>query len=216
MWPRASRSCEVLAALLTSLVAGVAAGVSSSSVADPLIVTRETPGYLPTVCSIRGIGATLSRFFDAFNRGKKTLISRYVASASSFKWYSVSEGTEPRRTFVAGSRSQFVRYALQRHRRHERLRLVLVDAASASRAGAAAIHFVIQRTATDLAQGLGGSLRIAEGKAELTCRTQLIYVWSMGMEMAPGLEVPPHVGWTCPQPDGWSAQSRVAIGCTRI
>jgi len=190
--------------------------VSSSSVADPLIVTRETPGYLPTVCSIQGIGTTLSRFFDAFNRGKKTLIARYVASGSSFKWYSVSEGTQPRRNFVAGSRSQFLRYALQRHRRHERLRLVLVDAASASRAGAAAIHFVIQRTATDLAPGLGGSLRIAEGKAELTCRTQLIYVWSMGMEMAPGLDVPPHVGWSCPQPDGWSAQSRTAIGCTRI
>lgn len=207
---------RILVALPTSLVAGVAAGVSSSSVADPLIVTRETPGYLPSACSIRGIGTTVSRFFDAFNRGKKTLISRYVASAPSFKWYSVSENTEPRRNFVAGSRSQFLRYALRRHRRHERLRLVLVDAASASRTGAAAIHFVIQRTATDLAPGLGGNLRIAEGKAELTCRTQLIYVWSMGMEMAPGLDLPQHVGWSCPQPDGWSAQSRVAIGCTRI
>jgi hypothetical protein len=207
---------SILAALLTSLVAGVVAGVSSGSVADPLIVTRETPGYLPPSCSIRGIGATVNRFFDAFNRGKKSLVSRYVAPAASFKWYSVSEGTQPPRNFVARSRSQFLRYALQRHRRHERLRVVMLDATSGSRPGAAAIYFVIQRTATDFAPGLGGNLRIASGKAELYCRTQRIYVWSMAMEMASGLDVPPYVSWSCPKPDGWSVQRREAFGCTRI
>jgi hypothetical protein len=92
----------------------------------------------------------------------------------------------------------------------------MVDAASAARRGGAAIHFVIQRTATDVPQGLGGNLRIAEGKAELYCLTQRIYVWSMGMDMAPGLDVPPHVGWSCPKPADWSIQSRAAFGCTRI
>jgi hypothetical protein len=206
----------VLAALLASLVVGVASGVSSGSAAQPLIVTRETPDYLPPSCSIRGIGATVDRFFDAFNRGRKPLVSRYVAPAKSFKWYSMDEGTLPRRSFVARSRSQFLRYALQRHRRHERLTLLMLDAASGSRPGAAAIYFVIQRRATDLPPGLGGTLRIASGKAELYCRTQRVYVWSVAMEMASGLDVPPYVSWSCPKPDGWSVQSRTAIGCTRI
>jgi hypothetical protein len=87
----------------------------------------------------------------------------------------------------------------------------MLDAASGVRPGAAAIHFVIQRTATDLPPGLGGNLRIAEGKAEFYCRTQRIYVWSMGMEMASGLDVPPHVGWSCPKPADWSVQSRGRI-----
>ncbi|MEN3312176.1 MAG: hypothetical protein V7645_1505 [Actinomycetota bacterium] len=207
---------SILAALLTSSLAGVVAAVSSGSIADPLIVTRETPGYLPPTCSIRGIGATANGFFDAFNRGSKPLVARYVASAKSFWWYSSTEGTLPRRHFVTYSRSGFLSYMVRRHRRNERLRLMLLDAASGVRPGAAAIHFVIQRTATDLPPGLGGNLRIAEGKAEFYCRTQRIYVWSMGMEMASGLDVPPHVGWSCPKPTDWSVQSRDAFGCTRI
>jgi hypothetical protein len=207
---------RILVALIASLVFGALAAVSSGRPADALIVTRETPGYLPAACSVRGIGATLDRFFAAFNRGRKSLVSRFVAPAASFKWYSSTEGTQPRRHYVTRSRSEFLRYVVRRHGHHERLRLVMVDASSGAYPGAAAIHFVIQRTATDLPPGLGGTLRIAEGKAELYCRTQRIYVWSMGMDMASGLDVPPYVAWSCPTPDGWSTQSRAAFGCTRI
>jgi hypothetical protein len=204
-----------MTSLLGSFLIGAAATATHADVGDRLVVTRETPGYLPPECSIRGVAANVEGFFSAFNRGSSRQVSRFIAPAASFKWYSITEGTKPLRNFVTYSRSQLLRYVVRRHRRHERLRLVMMDAGPGSRQASSAIHFLITRNADDLAPGLGGTLRIAQGKGELNCRTGRIYVWSMGMDMALGLEMPPFV-WACPQPLGWSARSSEAIGCTRI
>jgi hypothetical protein len=206
----------MIAALLGSFIVGVVATATQADVSDRLVVTRETAGYLAPECSIRGVAASVQAFFSAFNQGSSRQVSRFIAPAASFKWYSVTEATKPPRNFVTHSRSQFLRYVIRRHRRHERLRLIIIDAGPSSRQSSAAMHFVVRRNADDLAPGLGGSLRIAEGKAEINCQTRRIYVWSMGMDMAPGLETPPHVSWSCPQPAGWSAGGETAIACTRI
>ncbi len=71
----------------------------------------------------------------------------------------------------------------------------------------------MRRDADDLAPGLGGDQRIAYGKFEMDCADRRFFVWSMGMNLAPGQDLA-RSDSPCPKPPGW-APSDPAVACTR-
>jgi len=79
--------------------------------------------------------------------------------------------------------------------------------------GAVGITFVVRREADDLVDGLGGTQKIAYGKAGIDCSQQRIYQWSMGMHMAPGKDLSRRYV-TCPLPRGW-LPANPPVACSR-
>jgi hypothetical protein len=180
--------------------------------APPILVTRDsTPKGSP--CSPRAVATALVSFASAFNRADVVALRRIVPK--TFQWFSVTEwfSATDSNLFRVSARAPLLRYIRSRHAVQEHWRLRLIDVGRSS--GGVGFYFVLQRTAADLPQGLGGNFRLAEGKGEMTCPGHRIYVWSMAMNDAPGEDVPPQVLLSCPHPQSWSVVNGPIIACTR-
>ena len=187
------------------------------SAAEPPIVVTRDDRPLPAGCSPREVATFVVRFFANFNRGKVRPLRRMFAPPRTtddmgrdardgrlgFWWYSASS---PGKHFVARDRRSLFRLFRARHRRHERLRLVMVDVAPGWVRGAVGLSFVIVRTADDLRLAPGEEA-FALGKAGMNCSPKGIHLWSMSGP-------PDHALWGCPLPLGWTPGSAV-VACTR-
>jgi hypothetical protein len=189
------------------VVASAAEPVTSER---PIVVTQSVRLADPD-CSPRRIAAVFRSFTTAFNRGDIRAVVRRFASGS-FEWYTVSEaGRQTARVF---RRTNLFGYFRARHAAGERMRLLMLDVSN--EIGHVGSSLVLLRPASDLAAGVGGTARLAEGKADVNCRTGTINVLSLSMDAAPeGESLPEGVVWPCRRPEGWTHRSRPIVACAR-
>ncbi len=231
---RAKRKARLLALLgLTVALCALAllSGPASGSATDEVVVTRDAV-RLPVGCASREVATHFGDFFSALDAGETTSLLQFFAeddppgkatepAGRAFRWYSMTEdggagpetGGKPLRHFVAYDVADLLPYFAERHRQRERMQLVAVELGTSNIVGAAGGTFVVRRDADDLAPGLGGNDRIAYGKFELDCAERRFFVWSGGMNLAPGEDLARSLS-ACPLPPGW-APADPAVACTR-
>lgn len=204
---------------------------ASASAAEEIAVTRDSV-RLPAGCAPREIAASFGEFFSALVAGDEARLRRVFAeedppgkaiepAGRAFRWYSVTEGGgagpetggKPLRHFVAYDVAELLPYLAERQRLREQMQLVAVEVGTSNISESAGGTFVVRRDADDLAPGLGGNQRIGFGKFELDCAERRFFVWSMGMNMAPGQDLARSLS-PCPLPSGW-APAEPAVACTR-
>jgi len=171
---------------------GEAAGVTVGEPRDDrVVITRESRdgGALPAGCGPREVAHLIARFFDAFNRGDQDALAAVVfrsplPGVGPSQWYSVAEAGAP--PFAAYDLDAFLAYAAERHRRHERLRLVAVSVSGPGWHGGAGVVYALTRHADERPRwpswpggGGGGREQTAVGKGAIDCVNQSIRVWSM-------------------------------------
>lgn len=171
------------------------------------------------------MGQLVSAFLDAFNRGDTGTLAQLVAPDGSerldFKWFSSTEGDAgvnrpPRRHVALYSRGDFLAYVAERHRERERLQLIFVRSSTPQSGGReVGVAYVVRREANDLPEQLGGTQRVATGKAAFDCGEGKLVVWSMAMQMAPpGASTPTtYDGHLCPAPPGWRYGESPPVAC---
>ena len=134
---------------------GEAAGVTVGEPRDDrVVITRESRdgGALPAGCGPREVAHLIARFFDAFNRGDQDALAAVVfrsplPGVGPSQWYSVAEAGAP--PFAAYDLDAFLAYAAERHRRHERLRLVAVSVSGPGWHGGAGVVYALTRHADE-------------------------------------------------------------------
>lgn len=213
-----------------ALVVAILSGCGSRPQQE-IIVTREGDS-LPPGCSPRQVARLIMDFFDAFNNGDRDELDRFFGP--DFKWYSVTEGDPSKggRHFVtygtagadtagpmgyptSAKRDELLSHFAERHKQHERLKLIMVDVAGPSWHGGVDIAYVLTRHADDL---LDSPDHLSQGKGAINCEKQQIFVWSMGSTPATG-------GATqladlfeqvklCPKPPA-GASSTTVVACAR-
>jgi hypothetical protein len=216
----------VTATITSAFLAPLAVGSSSVQTDERVVVTRDALD-LPAGCSPVSIADALGRYFTALVDGDMATVERAFVeedppgraiepAGRQFRWYSVTELSaeqKPMSHFVAYDLRDLFPYLTERRRQNERLSLVAMEIGRSSIPGAAGITFVVRREAGDLADGLGGTQRVARGKAGISCSQERIYQWSMGMEMAPGKDLARSY-LTCPLPRGWRP-ANPPVACSR-
>ena len=133
----------------------------------------------------------------------------------AFRWYSVTEGRAgdgPWRHSVFYDRVDLFPYFATRRKQNERWELISVNIgiASSSRPGAVGIGYTIRRSADDLPSSLA---EYAQGKGEIDCPAQRIFVWSMGQDERDRVPAGEVVA-SCPVPAGWTPGSAI-LACSR-
>lgn len=228
-----ARLLAVLGLLGAALATAPLGAFGSGAEEQEVVVTRDAV-RLPAGCAPREVAGLFGELFSALEARDATGLARAFAQEDSpgkavepagraFRWYSVTEGggagpetggrREPLRHFVAYDVADLLPYFVERYGQNERMRLVAVEVGTSWITGAAGGAFTVRREADDLAPGLGGNQKIAIGKFEMDCAEQRFFVWSMGMDMAPGQDLAR--GWSpCPKPAGW-APADPAVACTR-
>lgn len=123
-------------------------------------------------------------FTAAFNAGDRRRLSRLVADAPRFKWYSVTRSSTEH--FVAYKKGAFLRYGAERHALHESLAITNFRYQGRSRAQVGnraelvgGFSYTLLRRADDLAEGRPERYR---GKGVVSCTSWggRLMVWSMG------------------------------------
>jgi hypothetical protein len=164
----------------------------------PVIVTRDDSG-LPAGCKVHEVADFISRFFDAFNRGDRAQLTRFFAS--SIQWYTV---TDAKGSVTVSTRDDLLTYFADRHKHHERLRLLKIRVSGPSWHGGGDIVFLLTRQADDLDGGSQGQPILANGKGAMFCKEQAIFVWAMSTGSGFG---------ECPEPAKIPANT--VIACAR-
>jgi hypothetical protein len=153
-------------------------------------------------CAPSAVASVITEFFTAFNRGDahgavQVMDPQAVPWNSRPRgWFALDETDSrgPGRFHSFYSRAALARYFADRHRHHERLRLLTVIV-GASR-GSADIVFRVRRRADDLvAIGIEKNRTLATGKGEVLCARRKIFIWSMGHgdELVTGPKCPGNV-----------------------
>lgn len=228
-----SRLLGFLAVVSTLCVLAPLGAYASRAETGGVVVTRDAV-RVPEGCAPRDAATRFMEFFSALEGGEVSGLRAFFAeddppgradepAGLAFRWYSVTEGggagpkvggrRQPLRHFVAYDVAELLPYFAERQRQHERMELVAVEIGTANIDGAAGGTFVVRREADDLEPGLGGNDRIAHGKFVIACAERRFFVWSMGMNMAPGQDLARTVS-PCPLPRAW-APAKPAVACTR-
>jgi hypothetical protein len=210
-----SASRRFAIALAASAVGGavLTAAWSWSGVADRSKEFRDPSGQRVADslrCGPREAALLIHDFLRAFNNGDRDRISTYVDS--SFIAYSSRDGSgrEPLR-FQRAGRSTVIPFLVDRHRRGERMALLIVEVAERFRTGRAGVFFVVSRRADDLARlGLLDSARV---KGEVECSRGTIRVWNMVTPTGPrSAERRRYAARPCPVPGNWRP-ARFILAC---
>ena len=178
---------------------------------EPVLVTHDDTA-LSAGCRPSDAAGLIQRFLGAVNNRDSTGIDEtwsLPASSSGEQWYSITEGDPGSggRHFVARTRSELLAYFDERFDAGENMRLVMADVGP-SRSGRAAIGFVLSRHADDVDPSLGGPNRLAQGKADMDCQRQVLFVWSMAQVVG---VVEPRL---CDAPPDWTP-AEGPIACAR-
>jgi hypothetical protein len=136
-------------------------------------------------CTERRATAVVSTFLAAFNSGDARAAVAIMDPRSGPHdirprgWYSITEGDRRAggRHHAFFTRPPLRAYFAARHRRHETLQLVSLEATASGRR--ADLQFRVRRRATDLRRIGVDESRFASGKAALWCGRRKIFVWSM-------------------------------------
>jgi hypothetical protein len=170
---------------------------------------------LPAGCQPRDVAGLVTRFVDAFNEGDTKQVLNYFAESgdaqTNFQWFAVNgrarNGKRPH--FVARSRGQLEMYVSGRHRAGQRLHLLVIGVGPSGISSSSA--------ATTFALWAGGGTLVDErsalfeGKAEINCLNQTIYVWTMGVT---DRSVSSTVASICPLPNDWFGNRPTVVACS--
>ena len=177
-----------------------------------VLITRKDDS-LPDGCRPRQVAGLVTNFFDAFNKGEKSKLSRFfVSEGPTPGLYSASP--VPGSGFSTYDRNELLKYFPKRHKHHERLRLLEVDVGKSWRHDGAAFVSNITRKADDIKPGLGGPKNIAIVKGEINCRLQRFVIWNMTMAETRFLNAQGMPTSICSNPSGQKRGS-AAIACAR-
>src|SRR5260370_4458449 len=141
----------------------------------PVIVPRDDSGLLAG-CKVHEVADFISTFFDAVNRGDRAQLAR--SFASSIQWYTV---TDANGSMTVSTRDDLLTYFADRHKHHERLRLLKIRVSGPSWHGGSDIVFLLTRQADDLDGGSQSQPILVNGKGAMFCKERAIFVWAWAM-----------------------------------
>jgi hypothetical protein len=151
--------CVAAAALF---VAGVLSATLEAAPSRPGEATTTTTTTIATTtlhdgsgCTPAGVAVLMRALIKAWNAGNAGAVDRLFAPTPAFKWFSMG-GPEDRRGKDAEKRSTIRAFVRKRHRRHDRLTLVMVQGN---------VHFFVRRRADDY-----HPRNVIEGKGAAICR----------------------------------------------
>lgn len=151
--------CVAAAALF---VAGVLSATLEAAPSRPGEATTTTTTTTATTtlhdgsgCTPAGVAVLMRALIKAWNAGNAGAVDRLFAPTPAFKWFSMG-GPEDRRGKDAEKRSTIRAFVRKRHRRHDRLTLVMVQGN---------VHFFVRRRADDY-----HPRNVIEGKGAAICR----------------------------------------------
>ena len=146
-----------------------------------LIVSGDSSGF-PDGCSPRQVADLILQFFEAYNNGQQDHFAQTFPQ--NFDWYSDGIGSGDNiRHFVTHNREELLAYFAERYQQGERLQLLAISVVGPAngRGGIAHIAWSYRRQADDIRPGPDGVTRIGGGKGAIHCRSQKVFVWSMGV-----------------------------------
>ena len=151
--------CIAAAALF---VASVLSATLEAAPSRPGEATTTTTTTIATTtlhdgsgCTPAGVAVLMRALIKAWNAGNAGAVDRLFAPTPAFKWFSMG-GPEDRRGKDAEKRSTIRAFVRKRHRRHDRLTLVMVQGN---------VHFFVRRRADDY-----HPRNLIEGKGAAICR----------------------------------------------
>ena len=157
----------------------------------------------PTTCRPEAVGGLMVDFLQKVNAGSDPTGS----FASSFQWYSMTEG-DPRadgRHFVTYERDELAAYFERRASHDESMKLIELSLDYEKDRNISHIQYVIERTADDTARF--GSM--VTGKGAIDCEEGKIELLSMGMAK----DIMNGFGPLCPRSE--EPDEDVAVVCAR-
>lgn len=212
---RSSGALGIVASVVVAALFGAGwtrnqSAIDEARAAQPIAIAGDMSATAPA-CRPRAVARFIAGFLGAFNRGDAKALQRAIAREGDFKWFTIFESGQPGvRIF---SRRDAVPTLLRRQRIGERMRLAMA-ATGRDVGGRVGVSLVVRRTAPDLATGLGGRLRLADGKAGIACSARRVVFWSLGMDLVDEtIDVPPNLIWPCPKPSGWTPSSGTIVSC---
>lgn len=185
---------------------------SPTPTVEPVITIMGDTGGYPGGCQPDEVATLVLHFFEAYNAGDQEQLASFFPQ--TFEWYSDTiEAVNPEesRHFVTrpGNREELLDYFAERHKQREQLQLLALSVSEDARVNIVNIAWAYRRQADDVQSGPDGVTRIGSGKGALQCRSQEIYVWSMGT--AAPFEDEDQWLWSCTKPP--SAETRSSIIC---
>jgi hypothetical protein len=195
------------------------------------VIVTSDDSSLPDGCHPRQVAELLISFVGAFNRGDQAVLSRVFFLSESpsppdyadgaydlWSWYTVGEiepGGKIVNGFVTYDQGELLDYFARRHKQGERLRLLKVSLTQTGMLGSennVGFVFVLNRTAGDLATGLGGPAHIASGQGAVNCKNRRIFTWRMDMRAGDRRTSREATGWLCTDPPGWRP-GKAVVAC---
>lgn len=207
----------VLLVVALAVVGCGAPASSSAPVHEPttkVVVTRKDAS-LPNGCAPRQVAGLVTTFFQAFNEGKQSELSRFfVAEGPTGPGLFGSHGGGGLASYATTSRDDLLAYFAGRHEHEERMRLLEVDVGRRD-PSSVDIAFDLTRTADDIGPRVGGPKNVAFGKGTIDCQQQRFVVWNMAMASTKTLTKngTPRSG-PCPGPSGRKPGGAV-VACAR-
>ncbi len=215
MTSRCLRQAALAASALAAMVALEACGetapstaqrASSASSTNPPVVVTENVSDTRGNCSPEGVAGILSSFAAAYSQGSATKAA-LVFDSPDFLWYTVNTGRDGFERFTDAK--SLPSFFTRRHRQRELLRLEEVSVTAPRTTKERGLLFRFYRRARDLKR-YGVSNRLATGKAQMTCSTGKLIVWSMATLPGPSRQGPQ----LCPAPER-PTPPRSVIACGR-
>jgi hypothetical protein len=174
------------------VLSGVAMTAAAATSPPPVVVTRDD-GSMPSYCGPAVVARKAAAFVQAINSGSAKRLRRYFGVEFWAFHVAVNKPSGRSYRFDTRTKGGVFRYAARRHRQHERGRLLALSVVYDRALDAAGFAVELSVTADDL-QPASGALFV--GKAEITCKTGHLVVWSVATPVVGGLSICP------PPPDG--------------
>jgi hypothetical protein len=171
--------CLVLSAVAMTAAAGTSP--------PPVVVTRDD-GSMPSYCGPAAVARKAAAFVQAINSGSAKRLRRYFGVEFWAFHVAVNQPSGLSYRFDTRTRGGVFRYAARRHRHHERERLLALSVIYDRSLDAAGFAVELSATADDLQPASGA---LFAGKAEITCKTGRLVVWSVASPVADLTICPP-------------------------
>jgi hypothetical protein len=153
-------TCVAVAAVFAAGILSATLEAAPSRPGETTTTTTTTTIATTTLhdgsgCTPAGVAALMRALIKAWNAGNARAVDRLFAPVPAFKWFSMG-GPEDRRGKDAEKRSTIRAFVRKRHRRHDRMTLVMVQGNA---------HFLVRRRADDY-----HPRNVIKGKAAAICR----------------------------------------------
>ena len=147
--------CVAAAALFVAGILSATLEAAPSRFGEDTTTTTAPTLHDGSGCTVEGVAVLMRALIRAWNAGNAGAVDRLFAPTPAFKWFSMG-GPEDRRGKDAEKRSTIRAFVRKRHRRHDRMTLVMVQGN---------VHFFVRRRADDY-----HPRNLIEGKGAAICR----------------------------------------------